>query len=184
MKRTFTLSAAAALALGAFAAHAGCVDPRAMTQNVSGRMPAFVMPDPGLSKSASADSSFNNGTAGDKIVGTWRVAYTTEGSPSGEAFIQWHSDGTEWENINFPILSGNICLGSWRRVDGRHVYRSHFGWLYTDGNLSGYFAETETNNVAHDGRSYSGVNDTKIYDLDGNLVVDLAGTSEAVRISP
>ncbi len=34
----------------------------------------------------------------------------------GRAFIQWHSDGTEWENINHPVLGGNICMGSWRAV--------------------------------------------------------------------
>jgi hypothetical protein len=58
------------------------------------------------------------------------------------------------------------------------------GWLYADGTLSGYFTETETNTVAHDGNSYSGTNDMKIYDLDGNLQVELPGTSQAVRLQP
>src|ERR1700690_2404654 len=49
-----------------------------------------------------------------KIVGTWQVAYAAGGTVYGEAFIQWHSDGTEWENVDFPILGGNICLGSWK----------------------------------------------------------------------
>lgn len=34
-------------------------------------------------------------------------------SPAGEAFIH---GGTEWETIDFPILGGNICMGSWQRV--------------------------------------------------------------------
>ena len=49
------------------------------------------------------------------------------GAPAGEAFIQWHSDGTEWENINFPILGGNICMGSWKQSDANHVFRNHWG---------------------------------------------------------
>jgi hypothetical protein len=65
--------------------------------------------------------------------GAWHVSYMTGGAPGGEAFIQWHSDGTEWENINFPILGGNICMGSWKETDGNHVFRNHFGWLYDTG---------------------------------------------------
>lgn len=125
-----------------------------------------------------------NANAPDNIVGTWHVTYTTEGSAGGEAFIQWHNDGTEFENINFPILGGNICMGSWKPVDRTHVFRSHVGWLYTNGLLSGYFTETEADEVAQHSNSYSGINDTKIYDLDGNIEVELAGTAVATRISP
>jgi hypothetical protein len=53
------------------------------------------------------ESRSNNGKADDNIVGTWHVSYTVEGSPFAQAFIQWHSDGTEWENINLPVLGGN-----------------------------------------------------------------------------
>jgi hypothetical protein len=95
-------------------------------------------------------------------VGTWHVVYTTEGSTSGEAFIQWHSDGTEWENINYPVLGGNICMGSWKTVDRSHVFRNHFGWLYNNGLLAGYFNETETDEVAWDGNSYTGLNTTTL----------------------
>jgi hypothetical protein len=116
------------------------------------------------------------------IVGTWQVSYTSGGSPAGEAFIQWHDDGTEFENIDFPILGGNICMGSWQQLPHRQVSRSHIGWLYTDGNLTGYFTETETDTVSHDGDSYTGNNDTKIFDLDGNMQVEFPGTSDAVRL--
>jgi len=179
MKRNFALLAtAAALALSGLSAHAGCVDPRVMVQNGAQRTPPVLM----LPNSAAGTSATDHHDDG--IVGTWQVSYTTGGSPSGEAFIQWHDDGTEWENIDFPILGGNICMGSWRQLDHRRVQRSHIGWLYTDGNLSGYFTETETNTLAHNGNSYTGNNDTKIYDLDGNLQVELTGTSDAVRMSP
>ena len=135
-------------------------------------------------QSLMGESRSNNGKADDNIVGTWHVSYTVEGSPFAQAFIQWHSDGTEWENINFPILGGNICMGSWKPVDANRVTRNHIGWTYTNGTLTGYFTETETDVVARDGNSYHGTNDQKVYDLEGNLIVEVPGTSIATRISP
>src|SRR6267154_6903758 len=156
MKRTFLGAAAAAvLTLSGVAAHAACADPRTVD-----RSGAFqVMPALTLQKSMSGSNS-NSENAGGNIVGTWHVTYTAGGSPFGEAFIQWHSDGTEWENIDFPVLGGNLCMGSWKSVDGVHVSRYHIGWLYTNEILSGYFTETETNEVERDGNSYHGTNDS------------------------
>ena len=72
-------------------------------------------------------------------------------------------------------------MGSWKQLDHHQVRRSHIGWLYTDGIISGYFTETETNTLSHDGDSYTGMNDMKIFDLDGNLQVEFSGTSSATR---
>jgi hypothetical protein len=116
-------------------------------------------------------------------VGTWHVSYTVEGAPFADALIQWHGDGTEWENINLPVLAGNICLGSWRQLDETHFFRHHIGWLYSDGALAGYFTETETDEVSSDGSSYSGTNEQKIY-LTGTKVQVVTGTSMATRIGP
>jgi hypothetical protein len=179
MKCTFTSAAlAATLTLSGLSAHASCVDPRASTQQG-----AYHPMAPLFLRNPTAGTYSEKEGAGDRIVGTWHVTYTAGGSPFGEAFIQWHNDGTEWENINFPILGGNICVGSWRQVDRMHVSRNHIGWLYTNGILSGYFTETETNEVARDGNSYRGTNESKVYDLEGNMVADVPGTSAAVRIS-
>ncbi len=181
MKRTFTKAAvAAAVALTGLSVHAACMDPRAPAQQSSfDQMPAMM-----LQKAAAAGIS-NNATTGRNIVGTWHVTYSTGGAAYAEAFIQWHSDGTEWENINFPILGGNICMGSWDVVDRTHVSRYHVGWLYTDGTLSGHFIETETDEVARDGNSYSGTNDTKFYLLGSDVpFMEVPGTAVATRISP
>jgi hypothetical protein len=124
------------------------------------------------------------GDAAHQIVGTWQVSYATEGVVYGEAFIQWHSDGTEWENIDFPILGGNICMGSWKAVGPNKVSRYHVGWLYSNGTLAGHFVETETDTLSRDGNSYSGNNDTKMYNLDGTMFNEVVGTSAATRISP
>jgi hypothetical protein len=181
MKHTFNGAAVvAALALTGFSAHAGCTDPR-----TSAQPSAFQKMAPLILRQPVTDSRLSEKEdAGENIVGTWHVIYTAGGSPFGEAFIQWHSDGTEWENINFPILGGNICMGSWKAVDGSRVTRNHIGWLYTNGTLSGYFTETETDVVARDGNSYHGTNTQKVYDLEGKLIVEVPGTSAATRISP
>jgi hypothetical protein len=174
MNRTIILAAAAAAtALSSVSAYAGCADPR--TPGVFRQVPPISLPA-GTNRPHSGDAAKN-------IVGTWLATYTVEGNAFGQAYIQWHSDGTEWENINLPLSGGNICMGSWTKVDARHVARNHFGWLYTNGELSGYFNETETNAVSKNG-TYSGTNEQKGYDLNGNLLFDVTGTSSAVLIAP
>jgi len=127
------------------------------------------------------------------IVGTWLVNY----GPVGQAFIQWHSDGTEWENITHPAAGGNICMGSWIQT-GRWTYtRNHYGWVFdpASGAPVGYFNETETDTLSKDGNSYTGTNVSIFYDMDGNVVPlpgtsgpapagGYPGTSSAVRIEP
>ncbi len=168
--------------LGAlFSAQAGaaCVDPNAASGQGS------LHQSPTLALNAPTDQKFSDSEhAARKIVGTWQVAYAAGGTVYAEAFIQWHSDGTEWENIDFPVLGGNICMGSWKAVDESRVFRYHVGWLYADGILAGHFIETETDEVARDGNSYTGTNNTKFYKLDGTMFQEVVGTSAAKRISP
>jgi hypothetical protein len=169
---------AATLTLSGLSAHASCTDPRSASQPASS-----------LSLELEEVPSRAGHDAGENIVGTWYVVYTAEGSPSGDAFIQWHRDGTEWENINHPVLGGNICMGSWKTVDRSHVFRNHYGWLYSNGVIAGHFNETETDEVAWDGRSYSGVNTTTLYfdpvpPAKTPTVIVLTGTATAKRIAP
>ena len=159
-------------------ASAACMDPNAAAgQGALHQSPLLSLHAP------TTDSSETSGDA-QRIVGTWQVSYASGGAVYAEAFIQWHSDGTEWENIDFPVLGGNICLGSWKPVGWNKVSRYHVGWLYTDGALSGHFIETETDELSRDGSSYTGNNDTKFYKLDGTMFQEVVGTSAAKRISP
>jgi hypothetical protein len=172
MKKLYIGAAvAAALALTGFSAQAGCFDPRAAS-SASGEQRVSHMALP--------HSYSNEGERGGpvSIVGTWFVTY----SLGGEAYIQWHSDGTEWENINHPILGGNICMGSWKQT-GRFTYvRHHAGWVYNNGVLSNYFIEDETAELAAHGRSYSGTDSFTMYNLDGTVAFGpLAGTAAATR---
>lgn len=170
----FLLTAATTLALAASAmsAQAGCADPRAL-QGAHVKSPVVQLP-------AHKQAHLNN-NASQGIVGTWYVVYTVEGNPFANAYIQWHDDGTEWENIDLPVSGGNLCMGEWTYSGKKTFSRDHVGWLYTDGTVSGYFTETETDKLAKDGNSYTGTNEQKIYDLGGNLQADVTGTSSAVR---
>jgi hypothetical protein len=127
------------------------------------------------------------------IVGTWLVNY----GPVGQAFIQWHSDGTEWENITHPSIGGNICMGSWVQTGPWTYSRNHFGWIFdsSTGLIAGFFNETETDTLSRDGNSYTGTNVTIFYDMDRTVVPapgqpsppppdGYPGTSSAVRIAP
>jgi hypothetical protein len=160
-------------------ATAACMDPAAASgQSGLHQSPNLAMHAPAARLSSETED------APYEIVGTWQVAYAAGGTVYGEAFIQWHSDGTEWENVDFPILGGNICLGSWKSVGAHRVARFHVGWLYSDGILFGHFTETETDELSHDGNSYTGTNDTKMYNLDGTMFREIVGTAAATRISP
>ncbi|MGI9169171.1 MAG: hypothetical protein ACR2FH_03210 [Caulobacteraceae bacterium] len=182
MKFTITLAAGvAALAVGAVSAHAGCADPRAIQAGAVHTLPAFIVGNLAAKAAASA-SAHPGGDAAQNIVGTWLVSYQVRGMPAGQALIQWHSDGTEFENINFPVLGGNMCLGSWKAVDATHVSRFHMGWLYDNGNLSGYFNQTETVRAAYS--HYVGVSDFKVFDLNGNVLTEFTERSDAVRLEP
>ena len=166
--------AAATAMLGTTAAHAGCGDPRTM-RSAPPRAAIHVL---------KAANAFRPGPAAQTIVGTWLIThYAADGSLDGQAYAQWHSDGTEWENIDFPIEGGVLCMGSWKAIDTDHVARNHFGWLYASGALTGHFNMTETVTVKHDG-TYTGVKHTKVYDLDGNLLVEFDGSTSAVLIEP
>jgi hypothetical protein len=158
-------------------ASAACMDPSAAT----GQGNLHQSLQSSLQAATGAQESGGNAQG---IVGTWLVSYASEGSVYAEAFIQWHNDGTEWENINFPILGGNICLGSWKTVAWDKVSRFHVGWLYQNGTLVGHFTETETDVLSRDGNSYTGNNDTKFYTIEGVMFKEVIGTAAAKRIVP
>jgi hypothetical protein len=180
-------AAIAALMLG-LNAYASCADPRIKAEaGTFAQMPGVDLQQMGIASPLDeADAGVNTQNASQAIVGTWLVVYTPDGSstPSGKAFIQWHSDFTEWENIDYPVLGGNICMGSWKPVDQSHVSRNHFGWLYNNkGDLEGDFNETETDELASDGRSYTGTNTTVLHFFSSGTSVTLTGSATASRLA-
>ena len=145
--------------------------------SAKGKAPLLKVPASLLAHVPQMSESAN---AADNVIGTWLVDYVVNGTTVVQALVQWHPDGTEWQSGTQPVASGNICVGSWTSVDGKHVSRHHMGWLFTDGVVSGYAIETETNKVSRNG-TYAGDFDTKYYDKDGNLTKEVMGNTSGVK---
>jgi hypothetical protein len=125
---------------------------------------------------------------GDSIVGLWNVTDTIGDTTTlfGQSFKQWHSDGTEFENIDHSPIVGNICFGVWKQVAPRTVHLHHTGWLFDDGGApTGSFIITEVDTVALNGMTYSGTFTFKVYDPNGDYVSgsEVSGKVAATRIT-
>lgn len=169
MYRSILLSVAAlALVAGTASAEAACGVP-------SGAQTAVIKLPP--LKTASRPS-------GDSIVGTWQTALSVNGQVILNTLIQWHNDGTEFDNADLPPTAGNTCEGSWVSTGARTVHRYHLGWTFdSSSNPSGMFVLTEDNKLAKDGNSYKGTFDQKFYDVNGTLVNEIQGDVSAKRVT-
>jgi hypothetical protein len=146
------------------------------------RMPMLAGAGSLLSDSEEAK---HGGDAKDSIVGLWHVVYTAGDSIFGVSLKQWHSDGTEFENIAHSPTVGNICFGVWKSVGYHSVRLRHTGWLFSDqGVLTGTFIIDETDTVDHDCMSYKGNFVFKTYDINGVFTgTEVSGTIAATRIT-
>jgi hypothetical protein len=119
------------------------------------------------------------------IVGLWHLKYTADdGSAFLESFKTWHADGTEFENAFLPPVGGNICFGVWKEVSHLSVKLHHIGLMFnSDGTIKSTFTVDEVDAVAADNRTYKGTFDFKIFDLSGNLLVEVKGTTAGTRIT-
>ena len=123
----------------------------------------------------------------DSIVGLWQVVYTpVSGSPITMSFKEWHSDGTEFENISLAPVGGDICFGAWKTIAPRTVKTHHVGWIFaTPGaTATNYFIQDETDTVSRDGKTYTGTYKFQAYNLDGvKQGPESDGTIAATRIT-
>jgi hypothetical protein len=123
----------------------------------------------------------------DSIVGLWHVVYTTtSGAPFGVSLKEWHSDGTEFENIDHSAVVGNVCFGVWKQIGFRTVRLHHTGWTFDgSGNPTGSFTIDETDTIAPNGMSYTGNFDFKVFDTNGEYIprTETTGTIAASRIT-
>ena len=137
-----------------------------------------------LSFLAQGNSQAQTGEMNASIVGLWQVTYTAGGQLFYQAFDQWHSDHTEFENADVPAIIGNVCMGAWKTVGTRTYKLNHVGWNFDNtGNPDGTFTLTETIKVRLDGSAYHGNFDYKLYDANGNLLQEIMGTLAAKRIT-
>jgi hypothetical protein len=138
------------------------------------------------------------------IVGLWHVIYTgnyDKNFPPGgpyppipfqflESFKTWHADGNEFENAFLPPVGGNICFGVWKELGDHRVKLHHIGLMFAaDGSVSSIFTVDETDTVASDGKTYTGMFDFKLwppsYDAVGvgTPIAEVKGTTAATRIA-
>jgi hypothetical protein len=151
------------------------------------------------------------------IVGLWHLMYTgktDDNFPPGgpypppntpfpflESFKTWHSDGTEFENAFLPPTGGNICFGVWKDLGGGKVQLHHIGLMFGGPGgtppeyVTNIFTVDETDTVAHNGQTYTGNFDFKLY-LPGDCansasgyvctgapMAEVTGTTFGVRIT-
>jgi len=148
-----------------------------------------------------ADGEWNEPAS---IVGLWHVnltatyddnfppggPYPSTPFPFAESLKTWHADGTEFDNAFLPPAGGNICYGVWKDLGKGTVKLHHIGLMFAaDGSLSAIFTEDETDTVASDGKSYTGMFDFKLwppsYDAVGvgKPIAEVKGTTAATRIA-
>lgn len=173
MYRTLLISAAAiALMAGSVSAYASCgaqLGSRAGELNKAPHIELFAGQAAPQGKSS--------------IVGMWTNSIIVNGNVVATSISTWHSDGTEFDNIDAPPIGGNVCQGVWQSK-GRSVEEHHFGWTFdSSSNPSGYFTLVQDVKLSRDGMSYTGPFDQKFYDVNGNLVTEVNGTMSAVRFT-
>jgi hypothetical protein len=126
-----------------------------------------------------------NSESPDSIVGLWHTMYTAGDAPFAETFKEWHSDGTEFENVNHNPAIGSVCVGVWKQVGARTFRLHHLGFLFNaDGTSAGTFTVEETVTLAAHGASYAGAFTFTTYDVNGNSTgTPIKGTVAATRIT-
>lgn len=140
------------------------------------KLPALAHPAPPIGVPETGDSS---------IVGLWQTRYTTGGAVFAVTFKQWHSDGTEIDNIDQNPAVGSVCMGLWKQVSPRTVRLHHVGWVFaSDGSPAGSFTIDETDTLGDQGTTYSGTFTFRTYDVNGNFTgTEVTGDTSATRIT-
>ena len=99
-------------------------------------------------------------SASESIVGLWQITLKDSGGNFIDSvFSGWTSDGLEFDQDIVPILTENVCYGTWIKLGGHSYGLTHpfFDFVGTTGlwdGTSGHFEYTVT--VANDGNSFTG----------------------------
>lgn len=174
MYRVTLLSvAAAALMAGSISAQAACGPRPGGTRQAVPNLSHIKLP-------AAEAAPLGYGS----IVGLWKDAWIVGGQLAFYSIAAWHSDGTEFDNVDLTPIGGNICQGVWESKGIGKVLEHHLGWWFDEsGNPSGYFTIEQNLKLDHQGLNYSGPFDLKYYDNDGNLVNEVTGEMQAERLT-
>jgi len=131
-------------------------------------------------------TSASSGSHG--VEGTWQVTIHREVPPPGqpaniEALINYAADGTLTESSNSGILRRTVGYREWKRIGRRLYASSHVSFTFnpTTGAWTGTSRLDRKVLVAEDGLTFVGVARLFVFDVDGNLLVDGARTTEFGR---
>jgi hypothetical protein len=127
------------------------------------------------------------------IVGTWKEHWISEGSggiPDGTeidaGYAQWHSDGTEINvsGLRSP-LTGDVCLGEWKKTGARSYQLNHFGISYDPSglNLVGPARIQQWLTLDEKGNATSGKFTIDQWDESGTLLAHIQGNVTGSRVT-
>ena len=127
------------------------------------------------------------------IVGLWDVKFVSVGTPGipdgtviDQAYVVWHSDGTEIMNSARPAISSNFCLGVWKQIGRRTFKLNHFAkaWdMVTGTTYVGPANIKEQVVLDRDENSYHGTFTLDQFDTNGNVLAHITGTLTGARIT-
>jgi hypothetical protein len=174
MYRSVLISAAAvALMAGSISAQASCGAPMNGQTGVVSKLPHIK-----VSRALAAPMGYGS------IVGMWTNSIIVGGNVVATSISTWHSDGTEYDNIDAPPINGNVCQGVWESRGPGRIEEHHFGWTFDqNSNPSGYFTLTQDLKLGNHGTTYSGPFDQKFYDVNGVLLTEVTGDMSAERFT-
>jgi hypothetical protein len=129
------------------------------------------------------------------IVGFWQITWTdaVSGAVILNGWDTWHSDHTETQDDNSPILFGNVCQGAWISLGERSFGLTHPSFFFftspesqegqQDTTMSQVIFERVT--VANDRKTFTGTGIIK--NVEGINPLDptapLIGTPEKINIT-
>lgn len=132
------------------------------------------------------------------IVGMWKAVFTSRGTstvPGGTlppdtpfeyGFQHWHSDGTEFFNSGDRApTTQNFCMGVYEQTGPRTYKLNHFAYNYDalTSQLIGKVNIREQVTVGGGGNKYTGTFTIQNWDMNGNQIVNIAGTLEGARVT-
>ena len=127
------------------------------------------------------------------IVGLWDVKFVSVGTPGipdgtviDQAYVTWHSDGTEIMNSGRPAISSNFCMGVWKQIGQRGFKLNHFAksWDMDTGKTFVGPANIKEDVVLNKfGDGYRGTFTINQFDTNGNVLAHITGTVTGERIT-
>jgi hypothetical protein len=158
---------------------------RAQSSNIGCGYSSSPRPTAAL-KPASLELVSQNNWVGAPITGLWKIQLALpDGTVIDQGYATWHADGTEIINSSRPPISGNFCMGVWKRT-GRSTYKlNHFamGWDASGTNLIGPTNLKEEVVLDRSNNSYAGTFTVDQYDASGNVIGHAAGQVTGQRIT-